>query len=141
MKSKIIILLILIGFFSNTVAGQDTSENQKLSENQTYHISSQKTDYNNIPAQPVYRDTRLGSSSPLYNTYKKNDYGAGAITTNPNKTGSSITYDNGFSDSSESEQPKEKIYRDTRLGGSAPGDRSYKANDYGAGAITTNPHK
>jgi len=34
---------------------------------------------------PIYRDTRLGSSSPLYNTYQKNDNGAGAITTNPNK--------------------------------------------------------
>ena len=34
----------------------------------------------------MYRDTRLGSSSPLYKTYKKNDYGAGAITTNPNKS-------------------------------------------------------
>jgi hypothetical protein len=33
----------------------------------------------------MYRDTRLGSSSKLYDTYKKNDYGAGAITTNPNK--------------------------------------------------------
>jgi hypothetical protein len=27
----------------------------------------------------------LGSSSPRYDTYKKNDYGAGAITTDPNK--------------------------------------------------------
>lgn len=35
----------------------------------------------------IYRDTRLGSSSPMYNTYKKNDKGAGAITTNPNKGG------------------------------------------------------
>ena len=33
----------------------------------------------------IYRDSRLGSSSPLYNTYKKNDYGAGAVTTNPKK--------------------------------------------------------
>ena len=33
--------------------------------------------------QPIYRDTRLGSSSPLYNTYEKNDYGAGAVTTSP----------------------------------------------------------
>lgn len=41
--------------------------------------------YNNRPAAPLYRDTRLGSSSPLYNTYQKNDNGAGAITTNPNK--------------------------------------------------------
>ena len=40
----------------------------------------------NVPVSTsMYRDTRLGSSSPLYNTYKKNDDGAGAITTNPNK--------------------------------------------------------
>ncbi|MDE3213649.1 MAG: hypothetical protein KGM98_10475 [Bacteroidota bacterium] len=40
----------------------------------------------NVPtSSSMYRDTRLGSSSPLYNTYQKNDYGAGAITTNPNK--------------------------------------------------------
>jgi len=33
----------------------------------------------------IYIDTRLGSSSKMYDTYEKNDYGAGAITTNPNK--------------------------------------------------------
>lgn len=41
--------------------------------------------YNPDPASPIYRDTRLGSSSPLYNTYKTNDNGAGSVTTNPNK--------------------------------------------------------
>lgn len=40
--------------------------------------------YNPNPG-PIYRDTRLGSSSPLYDTYKKNDNGAGSVTTNPNK--------------------------------------------------------
>lgn len=38
-----------------------------------------------MPANTPYRDTRLGSSSPLYNTYEKNADGAGAVTTNPNK--------------------------------------------------------
>ncbi len=33
--------------------------------------------------KPMYRDTRLGSSEKKYNTYKKNDYGAGAVTTSP----------------------------------------------------------
>jgi hypothetical protein len=37
------------------------------------------------PANTIYRDTRLGSSSPLYNTYEKNNNGAGSVTTNPNK--------------------------------------------------------
>ena len=40
-------------------------------------VSSKKTS--------IYGTTRLGSSSPRYNTYKKNDYGAGAITTDPHK--------------------------------------------------------
>lgn len=34
------------------------------------------------PSTP-YIDTRLGSSSPLYDTYEKNTYGAGSVTTNP----------------------------------------------------------
>ena len=37
------------------------------------------------PENTIYRDTRLGSSSPLYNTYEKNNNGAGSVTTNPNK--------------------------------------------------------
>jgi hypothetical protein len=41
--------------------------------------------YNSNPASPIYRDTRLGSSSPMYNTYEKNNNGAGSVTTNPNK--------------------------------------------------------
>ena len=41
--------------------------------------------YNPDPSSPVYRDTRLGSSSPMYNTYEKNNNGAGSVTTNPNK--------------------------------------------------------
>ncbi len=43
---------------------------------------------NQVLTPHMYRDTRLGSSSPLYNTYIKNKYGAGAVTTNPNKWGS-----------------------------------------------------
>ncbi|MEP7253795.1 MAG: hypothetical protein ABI683_15485 [Ginsengibacter sp.] len=31
----------------------------------------------------VYIDTRLGSSTPQYDTYKKNNYGAGSVTTSP----------------------------------------------------------
>ncbi|MEO9020556.1 MAG: hypothetical protein ABI237_10495 [Ginsengibacter sp.] len=40
---------------------------------------------NPVNTNPIYRDTRLGSSSPLYNTYEKNSNGAGSVTTNPNK--------------------------------------------------------
>ncbi|MGN6296314.1 MAG: hypothetical protein ACTHM7_05995 [Ginsengibacter sp.] len=35
------------------------------------------------PPEPPYLDTRLGSSSPQYNTWEKNNNGAGSVTTNP----------------------------------------------------------
>ncbi len=35
------------------------------------------------PAATPTRDSRLGSSSPLYDTYEKNSNGAGSVTTNP----------------------------------------------------------
>lgn len=36
------------------------------------------------PQQPhIYVDTRLGSSTPQYDTYEKNNYGAGSVTTSP----------------------------------------------------------
>ena len=132
MKYKMIILSIIIGSFSYTVMGQDTSENQ------TYHLSTSKINNKNASLPHIYRDTRLGGSSPSYNTYKKNDYGAGAITTNPHKTGSPINHNNYILDSS---QNQNTIYRDTRLGASSRGHRTYKTNDYGAGAVTTNPNK
>ena len=57
----------------------------KPSNNFTYQKQPQETVQTQPREQPMYRDTRLGSSSKMYDTYKKNDYGAGAITTNPNK--------------------------------------------------------
>ncbi len=35
------------------------------------------------PPQEPYVDTRLGSSTPQYNTYEKNNNGAGSVTTSP----------------------------------------------------------
>ena len=35
------------------------------------------------PPSPPYRDTRLGSSTPQYDTWAKNANGAGAVTTSP----------------------------------------------------------
>lgn len=35
------------------------------------------------PPSAPYRDTRLGSSTPQYDTWQKNDNGAGAVTTSP----------------------------------------------------------
>lgn len=136
MKTKTIAIFVTGIFISNCVFSQDTSQNQKLSQDRTYEPAPLQNEYT-TPQPHIYRDTRLGSSSPLYNTYKKNDYGAGAITTNPNKGGGSIfnqTYP--ATDSSRSQ-----IFRDSRLGSSSPLYNTYQKNDYGAGAITTNPNK
>ncbi|MEO8412954.1 MAG: hypothetical protein ABI472_04815 [Ginsengibacter sp.] len=57
----------------------------KPTNNFTYKKQPQETIETQPRKQPMYRDTRLGGSSQMYNSYKKNDYGAGAITTNPNK--------------------------------------------------------
>ena len=35
------------------------------------------------PPSPAYRDTRLGSSTPQYDTWQKNANGAGSVTTSP----------------------------------------------------------
>ncbi len=35
------------------------------------------------PAPPLYRDTRLGSSTKQYDTWEKNNNGAGSVTTSP----------------------------------------------------------
>jgi hypothetical protein len=42
----------------------------------TQKISSQ-------PPPPPYRDTRLGSSTKQYDTWEKNNNGAGSVTTSP----------------------------------------------------------
>lgn len=57
----------------------------KINKNTNNNTKIGTDNYNPDPASPIYRDTRLGSSSPLYNTYEKNNNGAGSITTNPNK--------------------------------------------------------
>jgi hypothetical protein len=131
----IVCVIVSIVFFDSSAFSQDTSQNQKLSkEEHTYPIKSNK--YKGSAKHPIYRDTRLGGSSPGHRTYKTNDYGAGAITTDPHKATGVAKYPDVYFDSS---KLTGKIYRDTRLGGSSPGHKTYKSNDYGAGAITTNP--
>lgn len=139
MKIQTITTFIICLSFSNAVFSQDTSQNQKLSEEHTYQVTPPANNFSQ-PAKPhIYRDTRLGSSSPKYDTYKKNDYGAGGVSTNPNKeSGGIATYPDFHADSS---RKTNKIYRDTRLGSSSPLYDTYKKNDKGAGAITTNPNK
>lgn len=81
---------MILGYSANC---QD-SNYVRFRTDSTLHVQKNSTfqrlpkNDNQVVTPHIYRDTRLGSSSPLYNTYKKNDYGAGAITTNPNKWGS-----------------------------------------------------
>lgn len=84
----------------------------------------------------IYLDTRLGSSSPLYDTYKKNDYGAGAVTTNPNKS-----MGGNYSANEETSAPaaSNPVYNLNRLGSSSPQYNTYKTNNNGAGSVTTSP--
>jgi hypothetical protein len=86
----------------------------------------------------VYRDTRLGSSSPQYNTYEKNDYGAGAVTTNPNKNGGGAGMEMNNPSTTEPATQNSVQYRD-RLGSSSPLYNTYEKNSYGAGSVTTSP--
>ncbi len=137
MKAKTIAIFVSGFFISSCGFSQDTSANQKITQDRTYEPAPLPNEYS-TPQPHIYRDTRLGSSSPLYNTYKKNDYGAGAITTNPNK-GSGSTFTQTYPTTNSLQ--KSPIYRDTRLGSSSPLYNTYQKNDYGAGAITTNPNK
>lgn len=104
MKNNLIVTLSLL-FFSSSAFCQDSAyyRHQDSLKHSTPHSITFKNggiidsthslivhhqNIFQIPTPPSnYRDTRLGSSSPLYNTYKKNDNGAGAVTTNPNKGG------------------------------------------------------
>lgn len=102
---QIIILFLLI---SNANFAQDktkkdstqfdTTQYKKIIKkakvnNRTIQLmnKSTKPQYKIAP-QKLYRPTRLGSSSPRTDTYKKNDFGAGSVTTNPNKSGKSFIY-------------------------------------------------
>jgi hypothetical protein len=137
MKIKTGLTLIIAIFISDSVFSQDTSSNQKLSENETYHIAPTNNNQILQAENQIHRDSRLGSSSQMYNTYQKNNNGAGAITTNPNK-GSGSTFTPDFNSDSAQKSP---VYHDTRVGSSSPLYNTYQKNDYGAGAITTNPNK
>lgn len=136
MKTQKFFCLFAGVLISALAFSQDSSHLRNYSQDRTYEPASGNSD-NAITQPHIYRDTRLGSSSPLYNTYKKNDYGAGAITTNPHKSGSVYEPENP------AVPPKltPHIYRDTRLGSSSPLYNTYEKNDYGAGSITTNPNK
>src|SRR5664279_4020716 len=87
MKNKILPLLVLCVLISLSGFSQDTThllpaKKATINKSQpalkkgsyTYPYKIYKAPVK----KPVYRDTRLGSSTKKYNTYKKNDNGAGA---------------------------------------------------------------
>lgn len=91
MKTKL--ALTAFGFFLSAAAFAQDSSSMKRPSKVTFksdaHMHSTIiTPVKSVPApvnEATYHDTRLGSSSPMYNTYRKNDYGAGSVTNNPNK--------------------------------------------------------
>ena len=103
MKSLFTILLFIL--ISNPGFSQDKTKKDSTQFDTVQYKLLKKVDINKPAITSVnrkskassykimYRPTRLGSSSPLYNTYKKNNYGAGAITTNPQKSGKSFIFE------------------------------------------------
>ncbi len=89
MKFKIFITLLFSIAFAVKGHAQDTTK-MHISKTNKMHVNSARKSTHQSVIKPkttskIYRDTRLGSSEPQYNTYKKNDNGAGAVTTSPKK--------------------------------------------------------
>ncbi len=84
MKFKIFACFIASVSISAACFSQDSLQNKKMHATVKHHKamkgSAGKADHS---TSKIYRDTRLGSSSKKYDTYKKNDNGAGAVTTSP----------------------------------------------------------
>lgn len=137
MKTKLVLFIqaLLISF---AAFSQDSTFSYQKNASPIHTPNIPKQSYKGVN-QPAYFDTRLGSSSPLYNSYQKNLNGAGAVTNDSHKGqngqifGSSLPEINSTSNST--------IYKDTRLGSSSPLYNTYQKNDFGAGAITSNPNK
>lgn len=94
MKNKILPLLVLCVLTSIGGYTQDTTHhlapNKTTIQKSNHPVLKKETtypypgkNYKVVVKKPIYRDTRLGSSSKKYNTYKKNDNGAGSVTTSP----------------------------------------------------------
>jgi hypothetical protein len=94
MKNKILPVIVLCVLISISGFSQDTTHHlvpkkatakkstQPALKKETSYIYPYKV-YKAPAKKPIYRDTRLGSSTKKYDTYKKNDKGAGAVTTSP----------------------------------------------------------
>lgn len=91
MKTRHILLFFFI-ICSSASFGQDTTykplSKVTVNKNGTFDTAVMRRKPVKLifnKKQKMYRPTRLGSSSPKYDTYQKNKRGAGAVTTNPNK--------------------------------------------------------
>lgn len=89
MKLKILITSIWCMFLTVNGFSQDSTKMHAVNENKmrVKHVrkNAHTKTTNKKDTSKIYRDTRLGSSEPQYNTYKKNHRGAGAVTTSPKK--------------------------------------------------------
>ncbi len=87
MKFKILLTLVLCTGFAVNGFSQDSTKMHAGKANKMQVNHARKTTHTNMKnkkdTSKIYRDTRLGSSEPQYNTYKKNHRGAGAVTTSP----------------------------------------------------------
>lgn len=128
---KRLVILTGILFFVSTAFSQDTSINPADSSNNSNAFRTENK------VNQFYNRNRLGSSAPQYDTYQKNNYGAGSVTTDPTKGSGG-----GLAPTTiPAEAPKTTLYSDVRLGSSSPLYNTYEKNNYGAGAVTTNPNK
>jgi hypothetical protein len=139
MKTKLILFIPAL-LISCAAFSQDSTISYQSKNATPIHTPNTSIKQSNTSvSQPVYFDTRLGSSSPMYNSYQKNHNGAGAITNDYHKGQNGQIYGNNLPEINSTSNTT--IYRDTRLGSSSPMYNSYQKNDFGAGAITTNPNK
>ncbi len=71
------------GNTSAPVTDVATDNNIKPTGTVTYQTAPQQQVQARPAQRGIYNDNRLGSSTEQYNTYEKNDNGAGAVTTRP----------------------------------------------------------
>ena len=123
MKNKILPVVILILFFSTKSFSQTTMATPAKSD------SASASRHNDLKNQRIYQAKNTAKHTRLSNAVSATTYSAGA--NSQEKTPALVA----------KKSTKKPMYRDTRLGGSSKKYNTYKKNDNGAGAITTNPNK
>ncbi len=86
MKLKICLMMATAVSFSLAAHSQDSTKKIMKPKMKADTGRMNKKNYKRMhDTAKIYRDTRLGSSEKKYDTYKKNENGAGAVTTSPKK--------------------------------------------------------